>query len=309
MPMSRWWLLGALALGTSGCETVREVLEDPPELPAASLARVDLVKSPTVDELLAFSCYDYTDDDLCSAFFGAKPQKKEMQFGFDMVFDLTNPNTVIAIPLIELLLQTVVYEDQHVGALCVSFCDPEAESCDPAATPEDACKVGDSEEVDGIEDVVPTIDDLLDLAGDVLDGTIDENFTWRTIPAYTEQMCHDPVEACVEQEVDGAPHMCCGETCEPLAVGCAVGEGENGDTCALCDGHVEAHIAFDLDIDAMLSILETLLEDAVDAFLAGDPVALVIPYTVDGTLFFDIPKLGREALGFGPFEDEWKVVE
>ena len=36
-------------------------------------------------------------------------------------------------------------------------------------------------------------------------------------------------------------------------------------------------------------------------------VNLKIPYTMDGTLFFDIPTLGRKALGFGPWDDDWKL--
>lgn len=307
----RGWTLAALLALTTGCDTVRELVKNPPELPAANLRQVDLVKAPSFDDLAAWTCFDFGGSGATCGLLGwdAKPARKDMQFGFDLVFDLFNPNSAFGIPLVELLLGFVVYDDQNLGAICVSFCDPSEADCDPASTPEDACKVDTSEDIDGIDDLVPTVDDLLDLADDVLDGSVDENFHWRTIPKFSEQMCHDAEDACVEEEVDGVAQMCCGDTCEPLARGCTVGEGEGGDTCALCDGHVEAHIAFDLEIDTMLGILETLFEDAVDALLAGRAFDFVIPYSVDGTVFFDVPKLGREALGFGPFDSTWAIVE
>lgn len=69
----------------------------------------------------------------------------------------------------------------------------------------------------------------------------------------------------------------------------------------------EAHFQFDLGIDPMLSLGDNLLGDALDDLLAGRPVALVVPYTVEGSLFFDVPELGRYALGFGPFADNWPL--
>lgn len=308
--MRRWWLLGALTLGLGGCGAVEKILENPPELPGASLRKVDLVKAPSVEQLAAWACFDYGGDaNTCGLLgFHSKPKKRQMQFSFDLVFDLTNPNAAFPIPLVELLLGFVVYKDQNLGAICVSFCDPDQEDCSPADTPEGACRVEEAEDLTSIDDLIPTVPDLLDLADELLDGSFGDNFAWRTIPAFSEQMCHPSTAECAEEEIGGVPHMCCDDTCEPLSRGCRVGEGASGEICALCDGHVEAHIGFDLEIDAMLSILEKLFEKAVDDLLAGDPVRFVIPYEVEGTLFFDIPKLGRKALGFGPFDDKWKIT-
>jgi hypothetical protein len=90
-------------------------------------------------------------------------------------------------------------------------------------------------------------------------------------------------------------------------MGCEVGENNRGKTCAMCEGHTEAHIQFDFNIDVFLGLMETLVVDAANDFLSGRNVKLKIPYTMDGTLFFDIPTLGRKALGFGPWDDDWKL--
>jgi hypothetical protein len=71
--------------------------------------------------------------------------------------------------------------------------------------------------------------------------------------------------------------------------------------------NVEAHIQFDFDIDVMLDLADELVFDAVDDLLASRPVKLDIPYTADGSMFFDVPELGRKAIGFGPFSDLWVI--
>jgi hypothetical protein len=72
-------------------------------------------------------------------------------------------------------------------------------------------------------------------------------------------------------------------------------------------GSTEAHVQLDLNIDVMLTVMETLLFDAAEDALAGRNVNLKVPYESEGNVFFNAPELGRYAVGFGPFEDKWKL--
>ena len=82
--------------------------------------------------------------------------------------------------------------------------------------------------------------------------------------------------------------------------------GDNGDWRVIPGGEsVEAHIQFDMSADVMLSLANLLIEDALNDVLDGRTVRVEVPYTTEGTLFFDAPRLGRYATGFGPWEDQW----
>jgi len=72
-------------------------------------------------------------------------------------------------------------------------------------------------------------------------------------------------------------------------------------------GNTEAHVQLDLNIDVMLTVMETLLFDAAEDALAGRNVKLKVPYESEGNVFFNAPQLGRYAVGFGPFEDKWNL--
>ncbi len=293
-----------------GCKALEELGRaiKEAELPSAAMARVDLVQQPSVDELLGYTCFNTLSLGGACGFAGLEDQKKkDMKFSFDVVFDMFNPNASFGIPLIEMLLGTTVFEDTNLGALCVSFCDPDEEDCSAVEDAADACAVDDAEELDGASDLVPTVPDMLELAEDVVSGDFEDNFSWRTIPKYQEMECQPEGTQCTIEELDGVPTMCCGDSCVEVGRGCEVGKGSKGRTCALCDGHTEAHIQFDFNVDVFLGLMETLVVNAANDFLAGRQINLKIPYTMDGTLFFDIPTLGRQALGFGPWDDEWAL--
>ena len=303
---------GAALLLSSGCSVIEEIAGGnfKPEAPFGGLRNVDLVTAPTANDMFAWSCFEFGGgENTCGLLgFNAKPKRNAMGFSFDMIFDLFNPNSAFPIPLVDLLLGINVYDDQNLGVICVNFCDPDTEDCSTDSA-EDACAVDEAEEIKGIDDFIPDVDDLLDLGGELLDGSFDDNLAFRVIPAYDEGQCHPKADECEEGEIDGELAMCCGGECELLEPGCTVGKGDNGKTCALCDGHTEAHIQLDMDIDKMLGILETLFTDVIDDLLGGNAVALGVPYDVEGTLFFDVPKLGRKLVGFGPFEDEFTFKE
>jgi len=304
--------VGAGLLLCSGCSLVEDIAKGnlKVEAPFGGLRTVELVTAPTADDMFAWSCFEYGGGNATCGLLGfdAKPKRNAMGFSFDLIFDLFNPNSAFPIPLVDLLLGINVYDDQNLGVICVSFCDPEEEDCS-GETAEDACAVDEADEIKGIDDFIPDVDDLLDIGKEIADGSFDDNLAFRVIPAYDEGQCHPKADECFEGDIDGEPALCCGEECELLEAGCTVGKGDNGKTCALCDGHTEAHITFDMDVDNMLSILETLFLDVIDGLLGGEAVALAVPYDVEGTLFFDVPKIGRKLVGFGPFEDEWTFEE
>ena len=70
---------------------------------------------------------------------------------------------------------------------------------------------------------------------------------------------------------------------------------------------LEAHIQFQFDVDTMLDLSENIFRDAGEDVLLDRPVSVDIPYALDGSLFFDIPDLGRYAISFGPWEETWTI--
>jgi hypothetical protein len=247
------------ALLGSGCDIFSGALKGAIKFPTADLLEVDLIDAPTARQAVAWSCYEWLNSATCAvAGFNRRPSKAEMRFAFDLVFSLTNENEDIPIPLVELLLGITVIEDNNLGSVCISFCDPESEDCSATANAEGACTVDDdTTDVKEPEDLIPSVDDLLDLAHDVIAGDSgEENDAFRIVPP--------------------------GET-------------------------VESHITFELQPETVWGLMEDVLLDAAEDWLAGRAVRLEIPYTAEGTVFFDVPSLGEYALGFGPYEDSFPI--
>jgi hypothetical protein len=259
--MQRHWVAAVLCLlplSLGGCDVLEDVLGI--KAPRGSLARVDLVKNPTMDQLLGWGCFEFLSGAIgeatCQSAGLRNPPRNQLLFSFDLVFDLTNPNESVPIPLVELLLGFAVFDGANLGGACLSFCDPNAEDCVATASAVDAC-TEEAETIDEAGDIVPTLDELFELAETAATGDLEfDNMDWRMIPAASD---------------------------------------------------FEAHVQFDLDIDVMLDLADELLFDALEDFLASRPIALDIPYTADGKLFFDVPELGRKGVGFGPFSDLWVI--
>lgn len=242
-----------LSVGSSGCAVAAKLGVVAPN---ASLNSVNLLKSPSVNKMLNWSCFEYFSSSACAvAGYDNKPARDSMRFSFDIVFDLDNDNK-FAIPLVEVLLGVAVFDDNNLGAVCISFCDPEAEDCTPTTDAEGACDAEGAKDVQSASDIIPTKEELLEIATDVASGTTDDNWDFRRIPA---------------------------------------------------KGSTEAHIQFDFDIGVMLGILEDLFEEAIDDAIAGRNINWDIPYTMDGSVFFDVPEMGNYAVGFGPIDDTWVV--
>lgn len=237
-----------------------------PKPPTAELQTVNLTAQPNNQQLAAFFCSDLVGgniitDNACIAAFGRAPARTDLTFSFELVFDLGNPNS-FPVPLVEILLGLDVFEGADaaaLGAVCVSFCDPEAEDCQQAG--EDACRAPDKE-VSSLEDFVPTVDDLIRIGVQAATGTLDTNLAFRYIPAADD---------------DGTP------------------------------GATEARVRFDLGLTAMLGILETVARDSSSELLAGRSPTFDVPYNVRGSVFFDVPVLGRHALSYGPIDGLWSL--
>jgi len=254
LPLGTLTLLGLGLAGTVGCDAVKSAA-GAISPPGAEFIGVDLIESPSARELARWGCYEFLGSTPCEAA-GLNPiQKSKLGFAFDVVFDLSNENSKIPIPLVEILLATTVYESENLGAVCISFCDPDAEDCTPDANAEGACDAENAEEVTTPADLVPTVDELTEIATDVATGDFD-NGEFRVIPAGSS---------------------------------------------------IESHIIFDFNIDTMLSLSEHILLDLGEDLLADRPLEADIPYTMDGTLFFTVPEMGRFGIGFGPVESTWEL--
>lgn len=67
----------------------------------------------------------------------------------------------------------------------------------------------------------------------------------------------------------------------------------------------EVTLNFSLAPQALLELGDELLVGALDDLLTGSTPTLEVPYTTEGTLFFDVPTVGTRSVGFGPFDDAW----
>ena len=163
-------LLSALP-AVSGCAILEDVVNGV-QLPSGDMNRVDLVRAPSTNQMLSWSCVELLGSALCSTVgLGTAPSTQDLLFSFDLVFDLSNPNDAIPIPLVELLLGMSVFEGANLGVACISFCDPQDEACLPALDAQNACQADDSQEgAPSAGDLIPTVDELVNLANNVVNG-------------------------------------------------------------------------------------------------------------------------------------------
>lgn len=72
-------------------------------------------------------------------------------------------------------------------------------------------------------------------------------------------------------------------------------------------GSTETAVRFELDLDAMLGLVSELLDQSSGELLRGQTPTFDIPFSAQGSLFFDLPILGRNALGYGPLDGAWSL--
>jgi len=92
---------------------------------------------------------------------------------------------------------------------------------------------------------------------------------------------------------------------EDLASGQAAEELRS--STLLAGGDLSLDLAFVLGIDQALSVFEKTALTYVEDELAGRTGSLAIPVSASGTVFFDLPVLGRLGVGYGPFGTTWQV--
>ncbi|HEY0712473.1 MAG TPA: hypothetical protein VGF45_07355 [Polyangia bacterium] len=132
-----------LALGPlQGCAGLEQFLGTgiitPPKV---TFLGADLVRAPSQLDLSAYYCprvvpgsgsaLGVAADFVCTRLFGKAPPAEQMQVGFDLRFDVANPNK-IPLPLSEILTALTVFpgqSQQNLGAVCLSLCDPNDPSC------------------------------------------------------------------------------------------------------------------------------------------------------------------------------------
>jgi hypothetical protein len=144
---SRLVLLALGMVGSSGCAALDQTLSamglTPPTV---ELRSVTLAQSPSQAMLAAYYCPGAVADATgvpavaaqiaCQGFFGAPPATQDLLFGFDVLFNVKNPNRV-PLPLSEILTAVNLFPDtnrQNLGAVCLRLCAPDEPSCQSGPT-------------------------------------------------------------------------------------------------------------------------------------------------------------------------------
>lgn len=72
-------------------------------------------------------------------------------------------------------------------------------------------------------------------------------------------------------------------------------------------GDVRLDLGFQLGIDQALRVFQKTAVVYVQDLLAGRQAALSVPVTATGTVFFNLPVLGRFGVGYGPLTTTWNI--
>jgi len=91
-----------------------------------------------------------------------------------------------------------------------------------------------------------------------------------------------------------------------LAIGQDDGTYENHQWRILRAGDTtRVTLGYELSPSVALPLAEVAFEAALDDLLNGGEPELLVPFSAEGALFFEVPQIGRQAFGFGPFTDQW----
>ncbi len=91
-----------------------------------------------------------------------------------------------------------------------------------------------------------------------------------------------------------------------LATGQALDELRKSTIAA--GGDVSLDLSFALGIDQALSVFEKTALTYVEDQLAGRSTSLTVPVSTEGTVYFQLPLLGRIGVDFGPLSSSWRVL-
>ncbi len=67
------------------------------------------------------------------------------------------------------------------------------------------------------------------------------------------------------------------------------------------------YIALGVGVQAMLDLLEVVFYDHWDEYVDAGDFSMIVPYRVEGTLWFVIEGLGKIPISFGPLDGEWII--
>jgi hypothetical protein len=73
-------------------------------------------------------------------------------------------------------------------------------------------------------------------------------------------------------------------------------------------GDVSLNLNFALGVDQALRVLEKVVDQFLKAQLEGRGGALEIPVSGEGTVFVQLPALGKVGVGFGPLQTSWRLL-
>jgi hypothetical protein len=73
-------------------------------------------------------------------------------------------------------------------------------------------------------------------------------------------------------------------------------------------GDVQLNLAFPLGIDQALRILQNVAQPVVEGMLRKQRNGLDIPVAAEGTVFVNLPVVGRLGVPFGPIQSTWRVM-
>lgn len=161
--------------------------EGAPELAVPTLQLSEdaalLVDPPDLDALALYFCSRLVGSTLCLPF-GPPPRKEELQFHFQLVFDIDNPNQ-IPIPTSEIQVGLHLWPDQTFGELgdvCITLCEAGAADC--PIPPEGACYYSPTD-IDTLEEfLVAAARGAVILLGEAINGEpIGQDLRVFSVPA------------------------------------------------------------------------------------------------------------------------------
>jgi hypothetical protein len=76
----------------------------------------------------------------------------------------------------------------------------------------------------------------------------------------------------------------------------------------LAGGDITLQLAFIMGVDQALNVFQKTALAYVEAELEGRDGNLSVPVSASGTVFFDLPVLGRLGVGYGPYGSTWRIL-
>ncbi len=72
-------------------------------------------------------------------------------------------------------------------------------------------------------------------------------------------------------------------------------------------GDVQLDLVFSLGLDPALTVLQRTAMTWLELYVQGKELAVDVPVRVEGSVFFDVPGLGRIAVDWGPLAGTWRL--